>query len=338
MIKISKYAMLSLAILMVLLILTVSLASCTPVTDNSNSSDIAYAQKFGYYSLINLFVNPLLSPLNIGTPSIIQSDTLKYMEEIPNPFRFMTNSDIDKYYKELKAINGLNDDENRILATVNGEAIYQSDIDTVKALAKLFAPAYFKLAQQLQSDGDSASETEVTASMTTEFADSTESSTDGSASDVPDGVPDFSYLDQLTGNEPTKGNSNPQKFNDWLNISDSQYLEWLITNKVIIQNALEREISVSDDELYTQAKIQYDIINKSNQYLNKMSLKAYGMNKDTYIRNVLMPIMKEYDLVAMYENLYMSENHPYPKKSDETKSILKEHVDSLILESDIQYQ
>ena len=86
-------------------------------------------------------------------------------------------------------------------------------------------------------------------------------------------------------------------------------IEWLIQNKVIVQNALKSGISVTDSDIYTQAKNQFDIINNVNKYFNEMALQTYGINEDTYIRNVLMPIMKEYDIIAIFQLQYLSKNN-----------------------------
>jgi len=67
-----------------------------------------------------------------------------------------------------------------------------------------------------------------------------------------------------------------------------------------------------------------------------MALQTYGMNEDTYIRNVLMPIMKEYDIITMFQLQYLSKNNVNSKDLAKSKQVMKQYVDGLISKSKVQ--
>ena len=315
-----KKTYISICILMVSVILAVSLSSCKS-PNGAEPSTVEIVK----YSFNNLIVNPLLSPLDMGLSSIIQNDDVTKTADIPTPLKFMTTSDIDDYYKTINSIteSSSNDD---ILATVYGEHIRKSDVEKAKAMTKLFASAYNNFVQS----SSNASTIEISMNVSYEELQSEQSSiTITEVSDSSDSSSFFDYMSALTGSEPERIDNALQKYDKWLSITDSQYLKWLIQNKVIIHNALKTDLS-SDEEYYIQAKNQFDIINNSNKYFIEMAKATYKMDEEAYIRNILMPVMKEYNIIAKFETRYIKENNIDSNNLDKCKELFAQYVDNLV--------
>lgn len=347
----SKYERIALCIILSALIFTVSLVSCSKMKENhsastadtSNQTAADTENSVDYvdydYGVNNLIMDPLLSPLGLGAPCIIKSDTMERISDLKiKPFSDITSSDINKYYETLKSANELSSDANHILATVDGEPIYLSDIEKTKALVQLMASTGIRTMQSAPTAYEDESVIitdpwiieEVSVLGEDEFVPGKDESETGESTGV-DSL--SSYLSLLKPDNSIKLN----KYEGWYSISDSEYLAWLIQDKVIIQNALKSGISLSDEDIYTQATVQYELIDNGNSYMNEMTLKAYGMEKEDYIRSVLMPEMKNYDLIAMFEQQYIL-NNASDCNVKKNKQILKQYVDSLVAQTDVQYK
>lgn len=117
--------------------------------------------------------------------------------------------------------------------------------------------------------------------------------------------------------------------------TEEQLLNELVRLEVVRQTAVERGISFSEEEIYNQAKHDADSL-KKDPYLYKMTLKAYDMSEEEYVRNY----MKDVELRAFNNSVrkqFVESNGYGNETNEEIDPKYQKYVDDLVKQANVEY-
>ncbi len=180
------------------------------------------------------------------------------------------------------ALQKINWDDRSVAATVNGQAILQTDIAAKRALAE-FSANMERYSLSLLS-----------------------------------GAEREAYAAQL-----------PAYVEDSSALTDEYVLHILIRNAVVLQAAEQVGFSVSEEDLYAQAKQEMSLAS-SDAFLSA-ALDGYGLDEEGYIQSVSIPNIRQRSA-----NLYLK-NKFFEGKSEEeqTEANYDAYIESLVAQAQI---